>query len=201
MVQLQSKIIDIRNSENGIFDFEIFYPDFDLLSSDSSSKMSHGSQNPEVMYCVAGGVAIGVGLGYLLSSILGSKKKSSPANESDVWSEPGTYVDGGCPGFTVRKTTLPDGVDLMMEKWDAGSSEPPHSHPGDDMTIVVEGQMSLQFFTGKSGALIKDGPRVYLNAGEVGYVKANRIHDAQYHQDCKLVYVHNKTFGFAEAKH
>ena len=26
----------------------------------------------------------------------------------------------------------------MMEKWDAGSSEPPHSHPGDDMTVVID---------------------------------------------------------------
>jgi hypothetical protein len=33
-------------------------------------------------------------------------------------------------------------------------------------------------------------------AGQTGYVSANRIHDAQYVEDCKLVYVHDKAFGF-----
>ena len=32
------------------------------------------------------------------------------------------------------------------------------------------------------------------------YVAANRMHDAQYHEACKLVYVHNKAFGFKEEK-
>jgi quercetin dioxygenase-like cupin family protein len=87
----------------------------------------------------------------------------------------------------------------MMEKWAAGSEEPIHSHPGDDMTIVVEGKMSLQFFTkDANGELVEDGERVYLNKGDVGYVESNRIHDAKYHEECKLVYVHNKTFGFTE---
>jgi oxalate decarboxylase/phosphoglucose isomerase-like protein (cupin superfamily) len=87
----------------------------------------------------------------------------------------------------------------MMEKWDAGSEEPIHSHPGDDMTVVVEGKMSIQFFKkDASGKLIKDGARVYLNKGDVGYVSSNRIHDAKYHEACKLVYIHNKAFGFKE---
>ncbi len=104
-------------------------------------------------------------------------------------------------GFTVRTTTGPNPVDVMMEKWDAGSSEPIHSHPGDDMTIVVEGKMSIQFFTkDTNGKLIKDGQRVVLNKGDVGYVASNRIHDAFYHETCKLVYVHNKQFGFTEHK-
>ena len=29
-----------------------------------------------------------------------------------------------------------------------------------------------------------------------GYIKADRIHDARYIEDCKLVYVHLKAFGF-----
>ena len=68
------------------------------------------------------------------------------------------------------------------------------------MTIVVEGRMSLQFFTkdAATGALAKDGARVQLGAGDVGYVASGRIHDAKYHEACKLVYVHNKTFGFEE---
>lgn len=89
----------------------------------------------------------------------------------------------------------------MMEQWKAGTSEPPHSHPGDDMTVVVEGRMVIQYFakTGPNGALVKDGPEIVLKAGDVGYVTKNRIHDAKYLEDCKLVYVHDKAFGFIDA--
>ena len=123
-----------------------------------------------------------------------------------VWDEPGTYShpEGTPDGFTLRVQQTaenPTGVDVMMEKWEKGSEEPIHSHPGDDMTIVVEGKMSLQFFTKDAGGeLVKDGDRVYLNQGDVGYVASNRIHDAKYHEACKLVYVHNKAFGFEEHK-
>ena len=123
-----------------------------------------------------------------------------------VWDEPGSYShpEGTPDGFTLRVQQTaenPTGVDVMMEKWEKGSEEPIHSHPGDDMTIVVEGKMSLQFFIkGVGGELIKDGDRVYLNQGDVGYVASNRIHDAKYHEACKLVYVHNKAFGFEEHK-
>jgi len=42
-------------------------------------------------------------------------------------------------GFTLRTTypTNPLGAEVMLERWEADSEEPPHSHPGDDMTIVV----------------------------------------------------------------
>lgn len=101
-------------------------------------------------------------------------------------------------GFTLRTTypTNPDGAEVMLERWEAGSEEPPHSHPGDDMTVVVEGKMSIQFFTKSSNGLVADGEAIYLNAGETGYIKAGRIHDAKYIEDCKLVYVHDKAFGF-----
>lgn len=101
-------------------------------------------------------------------------------------------------GFTVRTTfpTNPDGADVMLERWQAGSAEPPHSHPGDDMTVVVEGRMSIQFYTQSSDGLVADGEEVILNKGDTGYVKAGRIHDAKYIEDCKLVYVHDKAFGF-----
>lgn len=101
-------------------------------------------------------------------------------------------------GFTVRTTfpTNPDGADVMLERWEAGSAEPPHSHPGDDMTVVVEGRMSIQFYTQSSDGLVADGEEVILNKGDTGYVKAGRIHDAKYIEDCKLVYVHDKAFGF-----
>ncbi|MFO7603833.1 MAG: cupin domain-containing protein [Gammaproteobacteria bacterium] len=102
-------------------------------------------------------------------------------------------------GFTVRTTypSNPDGAEVMLERWQAGSAEPPHSHPGDDMTVVVEGKMSIQFYTRENGALVADGEAVVLNKGDTGYVKAGRIHDAQYLEDCKLVYVHDKAFGFS----
>ncbi len=101
-------------------------------------------------------------------------------------------------GFTVRTTypTNQNGADVMLERWEAGSAEPPHSHPGDDMTVVVEGKMSIQFYTQSEDGLTADGHEVILNKGDTGYVKAGRIHDAKYLQDCKLVYVHDRAFGF-----
>jgi quercetin dioxygenase-like cupin family protein len=101
-------------------------------------------------------------------------------------------------GFTVRTTVPanPDGVDVMLEQWQAGSEEPPHSHPGDDMTVVVEGKMAIQFYTRTAAGLVPEGDVVVLNAGDTGYIRAGRIHDAKYIDACKLVYVHDKAFGF-----
>jgi quercetin dioxygenase-like cupin family protein len=101
-------------------------------------------------------------------------------------------------GFTLRTTfpTNPIGVEVMLEKWKAGAEEPPHSHPGDDMTVVIEGKMSIQFFTNGPDGLIHDGDRVFLSKGQAGYIKGGRIHDAKYIEECKLVYVHDKAFGF-----
>lgn len=101
-------------------------------------------------------------------------------------------------GFTVRTTHPgnPDGVEVMLERWDAGSAEPPHSHPGDDMTVVVEGRMAVQFFIRKSDSLVADGEPLVLAQGDTGYIRAGRIHDAKYLEDCKLVYVHDRGFGF-----
>ena len=116
---------------------------------------------------------------------------------SKVWDNHVTVPDTP-DGFTVRTTfpTNPDGAEVMLERWNAGSEEPPHSHPGDDMTVVVEGKMSIQFYTKSAEGLVTDGDVVMLNKGDTGYVKAGRIHDAKYLEDCKLVYVHDKAFGF-----
>jgi len=69
----------------------------------------------------------------------------STGGNSTIWKNHITVPDTP-KGFTVRTTypTNPDGADVMLERWEAGSEEPPHSHPGDDMTIVVEGKMSIQ---------------------------------------------------------
>ncbi|TDP64150.1 cupin domain-containing protein [Roseateles toxinivorans] len=116
---------------------------------------------------------------------------------SPIWDHH-VVVPDAPPGFTVRTCVPanPDGVEVMLERWEAGSCEPPHSHPGHDMTVVVEGSMRIQFFKREGGALVADGAPVTLDAGQTGYVAAGRIHDAQYLQDCKLVYVHERAFGF-----
>lgn len=121
------------------------------------------------------------------------------ASTSAVW-ENHVSVPDTPDGFTVRTTYPgnPDGVEVMLERWEAGSEEPPHSHPGDDMTVVIEGKMSIQFFNRENGALVPDGDRIYLNQGETGYIRAGRIHDAKYIEDCKLVYVHDRAFGFKD---
>ncbi len=125
--------------------------------------------------------------------------KEVDAASSAVWNNHVSVPDTPA-GFTVRTTypTNPDGVEVMLEKWEAGSSEPPHSHPGDDMTVVIEGCMSIQFFTKTADGLVADGEKLILNKGDTGYIKAGRIHDANYIDACKLVYVHDKAFGFTE---
>ena len=126
-----------------------------------------------------------------------NKEKESTGENSAVW-ENHVAVPDTPKGFTVRTTfpTNPDGAEVMLERWEAGSEEPPHSHPGDDMTIVVEGKMSIQFFTQSGDDLATDGQPLILNSGDTGYIKAGRIHDAKYLEVCKLVYVHDKAFGF-----
>ena len=125
--------------------------------------------------------------------------KEVDAASSAVWNNH-ISVPGTPAGFTVRTTypANPDGVEVMLEKWEAGSSEPPHSHPGDDMTVVIEGRMSIQFYNKTPDGLVADGEKIILNKGDSGYIKANRIHDASYIDACKLVYVHDKAFGFTE---
>ena len=124
-------------------------------------------------------------------------EKDVTGSNSAVWDNHITVPDTP-EGFTLRTTypTNPDGVEVMLERWLAGTEEPLHSHPGDDMTIVVEGKMSIQFYTRSADGLVADGEKVLLNKGETGYIKAGRIHDAKYIEECKLVYVHDKAFGF-----
>ena len=48
---------------------------------------------------------------------------------SEVWSNH-VSVPGTPEGFTARTTypTNPDGVEVMLERWQAGTEEPPHFH-------------------------------------------------------------------------
>ncbi len=127
--------------------------------------------------------------------------KSTPLTSatSAIWQNHVSAPDAPA-GFTVRTTfpTNPDGVEVMLEQWEAGSAEPPHSHPGDDMTVVVEGKMAVQFFIRTDSGLVADGAPLILNKGDTGYIRGGRIHDAKYIEPCKLVYVHDKAFGFVE---
>ena len=119
---------------------------------------------------------------------------------SAVW---GHHVPApGTPeGFTVRTTypTNPDGVEVFLEGWQPGTEEPPHWHPGDDMTVVVEGKMAVQFYRREAGSLVPDGERIVLDKGDAGYIRAGRIHDARYIEACRLVYVHDGAFAFNPA--
>ena len=74
---------------------------------------------------------------------------------SEVWSNH-VPVPGTPEGFTARTTypTNPDGVEVMLERWQAGTEEPPHSHPGDDMTVVVEGRMLRPVLSPGSAPLV-----------------------------------------------
>ncbi len=116
---------------------------------------------------------------------------------SSVWSHH-VPMAGAPAGFTLRTTFPgnPDGAEVMLEQWEPGTEEPPHSHPGDDMTVVVEGRMVVQFFVRGPSGLVPDGEPLVLAKGDTGYVKAGRIHDAKYLEHCKLVYVHDRAFGF-----
>ena len=80
----------------------------------------------------------------------------------------------------------------------AGTSEPPRSHPGDDVAVVVKGRMEVQFFTRSGDALVPDGAPVAVARGDAGYVKSGRIHDARCLADCKLVYVHDGACAFTD---
>ena len=94
-------------------------------------------------------------------------EKDVTTETSAVWGNHVTVPDTPA-GFTVRTTypTNPNGVEVMLERWKAGTEEPPHSHPGDDMTVVVEGKMSIQFFTTGAAGLVPDGDRIVLHKGE-----------------------------------
>ena len=127
----------------------------------------------------------------------GDSTNKVTAETSAVWKNHVSVPDTP-QGFTVRTSypNNPDGAEVMLERWEAGSEEPPHSHPGDDMTVVVEGRMSIQFYTKTADGLVADGEQLILNKGDTGYITAGRIHDAKYIDACKLVYVHDKAFGF-----
>ena len=69
---------------------------------------------------------------------MNDERSELTSDTSAVWSNHVSVPDTP-DGFTVRTTypQNPNGAEVMLEQWEAGSAEPPHSHPGDDMTVVV----------------------------------------------------------------
>ncbi|MGL4473695.1 MAG: cupin domain-containing protein [Shewanella sp.] len=125
----------------------------------------------------------------------------SGLSQSGVWQhlQP---LDDGPAGFLVRGTLPTDanGVELMLEHWDQGTSEPKHYHPGDDMTIVMEGMMVVQCYKEQDGKLVVDGSERVYRSGETAYIKAKQVHSVRYSEACKLVYIHDGQFDFIEIK-
>ena len=161
---------------------------------------------------VGGMAGIGLTLSYIhmfgngIPSCCKAKASIGPSESSEIWNDNQfTHPDGTPEGFTMRvvgpvdEKPRKDTVVCFLEKWEASTAEQPHSHPGDDSTTVVEGEMEIQFFLKKDGVLVEDGKPITLVAGQTGYINAGRIHDAKYVKKCRLIYVHNSSFGFNEA--
>ena len=91
---------------------------------------------------------------------------------------------------------MPYGVEVMLKRWRPGTEEPPHSHPGDDMTVVVEGGMSIQLYRREARSLGADGERIFVDKGDVGHIRAGRMHDAKYVEASQLVCFHNGVLAF-----
>lgn len=133
----------------------------------------------------------------LISTFTAQAEEAVTSETTKIWKHHVALEDGP-EGFTVRKAypNNPDGAEMMLEQWDAGSFEAPHSHPSDDMTVVVEGKMSVQFYKKTEWGLVEDGDEIILNKGETGYIRGGRVHSAKYIEDCKLVFVHDGKFAF-----
>ena len=87
---------------------------------------------------------------------MSSNDKEVTADTTAVWKNHVSVPDTP-QGFSVRTTypTNPDGAEVMLERWEAGSEEPPHSHPGDDMTVVVEKCANCKDYTfAKKGYMV-----------------------------------------------
>ena len=120
---------------------------------------------------------------------------------SAVWQN--LMIDPEAPaGFKFREAHSeqnPTGMTTLLETWEPGVIEDAHHHPHDDMTVMLEGVMEIQFHTrNELGELINDGMPLILKAGETGYIAANRVHSVKYVEFCRMVYVQDLDFGFID---
>lgn len=154
--------------------------------------MEHLFQGGDVWYCVAGGVAVGaaLALGYkqcfaddaataACATTTRCGKQAVTVGDhtgSSIWSK--AFKESGTPGFTVRGppelSTLKDeaakanGVDVFLEIWEAGTSEPPHSHPGDDATVVRAPNPKILFWVVNMTSFFSSHTHTTLSLGFVG---------------------------------
>ena len=171
----------------------------DVQPEDALQHVTVATDEPDTLHWGwIGGVALGAAaLGAGLAALLLRRPRRAPVPQtSNVWDEKAFQHADGVEGFRLRTPLAaenPHGVDVMLELWEAGASEPPHSHGGDDVTIVVEGEMHVQFY---DAAGETDGAPLVLHAGDAGHIKGGRVHDARYVTACKLAYIHAGKFSF-----
>jgi len=103
--------------------------------------------------------------------------------------------------MTHDPETNPDGAITVLASWEPESVEPEHFHPGDNLTVMIEGVMEMQFFVkAEDGTLTPEGDAVTLRVGESFHMVAGRIHSAKYITRCKLVYVHSGAYGLTKKR-
>ena len=89
-------------------------------------------------------------------------------NTSAVW-ENHITVPETPKGFTVRTTypNNPNGAEVMLERWEAGSEEPPHSHPHVQTSYIASGEI-IFYCEGE--------PDQHLKAGDMFEVPSGKLH-------------------------
>ena len=73
--------------------------------------------------------------------------------------------------FTVKKSTL------GLVKLEAGSSVPPHQHPQEQITYILEGTLQM----------VIDGKDCKLEPGTYYVIPSNVVHSAVALTDCQLI--------------
>jgi len=80
------------------------------------------------------------------------------------------------PGYVGR---FLHGEEMTMARWDveAGASFPTHSHPHEQLSIVVEGRFELTI----------EGDTHVLESGRVAVIPSGAVHSGEALTNCKLV--------------
>lgn len=97
--------------------------------------------------------------------------------------------------------TLPSSNnETFVELLEKGSVQTPHSVNTNDLLVLVEGEMLVQFYTRRAsdGRLVKqeerteEGGLVVMKKGDVQFIPAGQIVEFVCLQSCKLMHVHGK---------
>lgn len=108
-----------------------------------------------------------------------------------------TYVQGGIKRTVLQKTNFPDGftVDASIIEVPNGTSASPHTHPGIEITYVLEGEFDL-VTEGKPDQRFKPGMSYIVTDKDVHYARV--ISDKPMKTLC--VFIHEKTKPVAIVK-